>query len=504
MPTLSILEAMDHPDIWRPWFRDAATWAPWRAFLAAMFGLPMSEADLDLFRECTGREAPPSGGSTEAWLVVGRRGGKSMILAVIACYLACFRDYRAYLSPGEVGTIKVIATDRKQAKVIHRYCRALLTKVPAFAQLIDRDTGDALELVNSVTIEIATASFRSVRGFTVIAALCDEIAYWRSEETSANPDAEIIAALRPAMATIPGAFLLAASSPYARRGELYQAYRRYYARDDAEALVWQAPTRTMNPTVRQSFIDEQTDKDPSKAAAEYGAQFRVDIEGFVSREVVDAAVVLGRHELPPDPHVRYFGFVDSSGSGQDSMTMAISHRDKDGTAILDLLRERRPPFSPASVTTEFCGNLKAYGIKSVRGDAYGLEWVAERFRKNGIAYVKSELPKSGIYQEMLAPLNSGRVELLDDPRLIQQLCGLERRTARGTGKDSIDHAPGAHDDVANAAAGAIWLASSQARTAIVISPEAMAAARRPSPTFQRRLLDPGTPTRTRMKFGSVR
>jgi hypothetical protein len=55
-------------------------------------------------------------------------------------------------------------------------------------------------------------------------------------------------------------------------------------------------------------------------------------------------------------------------------------------------------------------------------------------------------------------LNSGRVELLDLPKLAAQLCNLESRTAR-SGKNSIDHAPGAHDDLANAAAGALLAAS---------------------------------------------
>src|SRR5438067_1627638 len=140
MPAPTILDVMDHPAIWAGWFRDRNTWQPWRAFLAALFGLPLEfDADLDLYRRCTGRQEPPAGGATEAWLVVGRRGGKSMILALIACYLAVFRDWRPYLSPGETGTIKVIATDRRQARVIHRYCRALLTQVPAFASLIERD-----------------------------------------------------------------------------------------------------------------------------------------------------------------------------------------------------------------------------------------------------------------------------------------------------------------------------------------------------------------------------
>jgi len=466
---LTILDAIDSPAIWGGWFRNPKTWAPWRAFLSVLFGLSLDAAGVELFRECTGRHHPPAGSFLEAWLVCGRRAGKSFILSVIACYLAVFRDWRPYLSPGEVGTIKIIATDRKQARVIHRYCRALLTKVPAFASLIERDTDDEIALTNGLVIEIQTASFRSTRGYTCIAGLCDEIAYLRTDETAANPDAEVLRALRPAMATIPNAMLLCASSPYARRGELYQAYRQYHGRDDAPVLVWQAATRTMNPTIRQAFIDEQVERDPSGAAAEYGAEFRTDIEGFVSREVVDAAVVPGRHELPRLSKVTYRGAVDPSGAGSDSFTLAIAHREGDGRVVLDLVRERRPPFSPEQVAGEFAAVLKSYGIHKIVGDAYGGEWPREQFRKSGVQYETSDKPKSAIYLEVLPALNSGKVELLDHPRLIAQLCGLERRTAR-SGKDSIDHAPGGHDDVCNAALGAL-LQASHATAKLILGPD---------------------------------
>jgi len=462
---MTILDAIDAPAIWRPWFRNPATWAPWRAFLAVLFALPLDEGALALFRQCTGHETPPLNGSNEAWLICGRRAGKSFILALIAVFLAVFRDWRPHLSPGETGTIKIIACDRRQARVIHRYCRALLTRVPVLAALVERDDADGIELSNGIVIEIQTASFRSVRGYTVIAALCDEIAFWRTDD-AANPDTEILAALRPAMATIPGAMFLAASSPYARRGELYQAHRRYFGKDDAPALVWQAATRTMNPTVPQSVIDEETERDPSKAAAEYGAQFRTDVETFIAREVIDAAIVPDRHELPPQSGVFYFGFVDPSGGSSDSMTLAIAHRDKDSRAILDAVRERRPPFSPEAVVAEFAELLKTYRIHSVVGDRYAGEWPRERFREHGVTYETSDHPKSAIYQEALAPLNSGKVDLLDHPRLAAQICSLERRTARG-GKDSIDHAPGGHDDLANAALGALVLTAGPA--GIVIS-----------------------------------
>ena len=75
----------------------------------------------------------------------------------------------------------------------------------------------------------------------------------------------------------------------------------------------------------------------------------------------------------------------------------------------------------------------------------------------------AERPKIELYAALLPALNSGRVELLDHPRLVAQLCGLERRTAWG-GRDSIDHGPGGHDDVANAVAGALVEAGQPAHT----------------------------------------
>jgi hypothetical protein len=232
----SILDTLDHPALFGPWLKKPATWSAWRVFLAALFGLPIGAGDLDLFRRCTGLDAPPAGGFIEAWLICGRRAGKSFILALVAVFLAVFRDWSEYLAPGERGTVKVIACDRKQAWVIHRYCRALMTKVPAIAGLVERDGDEEIDLSNGITVEIQTASFRSVRGYTLIAALCDEIAFWRSEESS-NPDTEILAALRPAMSTIPGAMLLCASSPYAKRGALWDTHRRHYGKP-APILVW--------------------------------------------------------------------------------------------------------------------------------------------------------------------------------------------------------------------------------------------------------------------------
>src|SRR6478735_12454432 len=96
-----ILRACIDPNLFGQWFRDKATWESWMAFLAALFALPMTEEQLALYRKHTHREAPPESPFSEAWLIVGRRGGKSFIMALCAVYLACFRDYRPYLQQGE-------------------------------------------------------------------------------------------------------------------------------------------------------------------------------------------------------------------------------------------------------------------------------------------------------------------------------------------------------------------------------------------------------------------
>jgi hypothetical protein len=450
-PPITILEAMVDPNLFGPWFA-RLSWTAWRPCLAGIFGLRMSEAMLEIFQRHTLRQTPPDTPAREAWLVVGRRGGKSRIAALVAVFLACLREYAAILAPGERATIMVIAADRRQARVVFRYVTGLLDGVPMLARLVESRTAEAVHLTNRVSIEVHTASFRAVRGYTIAAAICDEIAFWRSED-SANPDVEILNGLRPGMATVPGALLLCISSPYARRGALWESYRAHFGKDGDPVLVWKAETRAMHPQIDERVIANAFAADEITAAAEYGAEFRRDVDSFVSQEAVGACVVPGRLELAPVTGTSYFAFVDPSGGSVDSMALAIAHREN-GRVLLDLVRERQPRFSPEDVVEEFAETLRRYKIHTVRGDRYGGEWPRERFAVHGITYEESEQFKNDLYRELLPLLNSRQVELLDHPRLLTQLLRLERKVARG-GRDSIDHGPGGHDDVANAVAGAL-------------------------------------------------
>lgn len=427
-----------------------STWAAWRAWLCGVFGLPMTEAEAELFRRGTGRQKLPTSRAREVWNVVARRAGKSRMAGFLVAFLGGVVKWT--LAAGERGVVLVVTPSRRQATVILDYAEAFLKLLPGVE--IVRRTLDTIELSTGIAIQVQTASFRTPRGFTVVACVCDEIAFWRSDDGAANPDTEILRAIRPSLASVPSSLLIALSSPYAQRGELFRTYEKHFGREDSDVLVWQSDTRTMNPTIPQQVIDQAMDEDSASAAAEWLGQFRADLESLYAREALDAVIARGRFELPPIPGVAYVGFVDPSGGSADSFTLAIAHRDSAGVPVLDLLRDVRPPFSPESVVTEFARDLKRFNVTRVTGDRYAGEWPREQFRKHKIEYDPAELTRSELYLELLPMVNSGNVELLDNTRLIGQLAQLERRVGR-SGKDSIDHRPRSHDDAANAAAGAL-------------------------------------------------
>ncbi len=458
------------------------SWATWRVLLMACFGEPLTDAERAIFHAVTGRECEPVEPVRQFFGVIGRRGGKSRAMGVLAAFLAGCCDFRDVLAPGQRARLPLVAASKEQADELFGYVAGAFESASALRSLVEKTTDRTLSLRSHVDVMVRALSFRNLRGSTNIGVICDELAYWRSDD-SATPDKEVVDALKPSLATTGGP-LIGISSPYARKGVLYQAYARDYGpAGRARVLVAKAATEVLNPSIDRDFVAAAYEDDAVAAAAEYGAEWRGDLADFISREVVDAAVIEGRHELPPVAGQHYVGFVDASGGSADSMTMAVAHRDRDGRSILDAVREVRPPFSPESVVEEFCALLKAYRITKVTGDAYAGEWPRERFRVHGIGYDVSDVHRSQIYLDTLPLLNSRKVELLDVPRLVAQLRALERRTA-ASGKDTINHPKGGHDDVINSAAGALRLAVSKTGP-MVISHEVLAMASRFDPQAYR-------------------
>lgn len=458
-PSITIVEAMRDPELFGPTF-GGDSWSAWRALLGAFYGLSLTQAQAETVNQLTDRSVAACTPFRELWMPIGRRGGKSHVASLVAVYEAAFKDHTANLSPGEWATVALIAADRAQARTLLRYVRAMFEH-PLLKPLVIKETAEGLELRNRAAIEVHTASFRKVRGYTLAAVIADEIAFWMAEGRS--PDVEIISALRPALATLDGR-LVAISSPYARRGALWDEYRKHYGGTSDRVLVAQAPSRKMNPTLRESLIESSMRDDAERASAEYLAQFRTDISTLLSAELIEDATRRKPMELPPDNATPYLAFVDPAGGGADEFTMSIAHNEG-GAAIIDLVQGRKG--SPAGIVAEYAEVLRRYGITRVTGDKYAGRWPRDEFAKHGIAYDTSDLNRSGLYLETLAALNSGRAELPPDEKMARQFAGLERRTSR-SGRDAINHGPGGHDDRANAVAGAITLALKSRRAAGVL------------------------------------
>ncbi len=458
---ISMREALTSPSYFGDYL-SGPTWDNWRVLLLAIMGEALTDGEQAIFTTLTERERAPVEPVREFWGIIGRRGGKTRAMSVLAAFIGGCCDHRAVLAPGERGILPVLAASTAQAQSFFNLTRGVFDSVPRLRSLVESETADTLRLSSRVDITVRPASFRTIRSISAVSAIGDEVAYWRDSDTSANPDAEVIGALRPALLTTGGMFV-GISSPYAQRGELFNAFRRHHGPNgDPRKLVVRAPSLTMNPSLPQEEIAQAYVDDPARASAEFGAQFRQDIEAYIARETLDRLVSIGVVERSPDPALHYRAFVDMSGGSSDSAALAIAHTDGQ-RQVLDAVRERKAPHSPESVVTEFADLLRRYGLATVTGDAYAGLFPREAFERHGIAYRPAERTKSQLYVDLLPRLNSGEAILLDVPLIVDQLAALERRTARG-GRDSIDHPPNGRDDLANAVAGVL---STPARKAAV-------------------------------------
>jgi hypothetical protein len=444
-----------------PAFKDLETWRAWLVFLRAAYGLPLSDEGRAIFRRHTGRTdyRPPAGGWPEVVCVVGRQSGKTRIAAMVAAFEAATAVQE---SDGTLYALLIAQDQRASVRTVFRHARAPFDRVPMLQQVLANSTAEALALSNGCTVAAYPARPAAVRGLRARVVVLDELAFYRSSDNLPT-DAEMLRAVRPCLATT-GGKLFILSSPYAQTGALYDLHRRHYGRNDGAVLVWQASAPEMNPTLSRDYLQRMAQDDPDAYRSEVLGEFRAGVSTFLDPDTIAVSVAAEVRERRPVSGLSYVAFDDpASGSGADAWTKAIAHRDGD-CVVLDVLRAWEPPFNPSGVIAESAALSKAYGLHATTGDRYASGFVLEGFRAHGITYALSPQDRSALYLELLPLLNAGRVRLLDQPDLLRELRGLERRRG-AAGRDRVDHAPGQHDDRANAVAGALVLAAGRNATA---------------------------------------
>ena len=451
----NILHLFDH----LPWVKGGADWTAWRAFLAAAFGLPMTKREFEIYKIATGRSIAPDQKAREVWMICGRRARKSAIASVLGVYAAAYQDHSSYLAPGERAQIPIIAKNKSEAGQIRSYVEAILTSTPELSHLIEGSPrAEEIRLKTRCDFAIRTASLSAVSSRTVPLFLGDEMAFWHTDD-AANPDREIIAHVKPAQLAVPPKIkmIVGLSSPYARRGVLFEKFEQHWGKEGGDVLVWKAPTLMMHDTpevraeVEKAYVDDET-----SAKAEYGAEFRDDVTAFMTPGMIDA-VTEDYHDNLPLKGKHYVAFVDPSGGSSDSFTLALAHFDPAVGAIVDRVEEWKAPFDPSEVVVEANAILREFNCTRVSGDNYAGRTFAGLFRRLGITYHVSEMKRSDIYRNFLPLVNGKLCQLPINDVLKKQLLSLDRRSL-ASGKEIIDHPKDAHDDVANAVAGVVVIA----------------------------------------------
>ena len=214
-----------------------------------MFGLPLDDAQREIFASVAGDRAPPV---QRVRGVLGHRRppfGQSRIAAALAVYIAAFHRHK--LAPASWATSSCCPHRAPNRLAVFNYAVSFLEDSPVLRQQIESVTTEEIRLTGNVAISVHAANYRSIRGRTLLGVIADESAYWR-DETSAQPDVEIYRACAPALAAANGLWI-GISSPYSQRGLLFQKHRDHFGKN-GDTLVVQAATRVFNPTIPEAVI----------------------------------------------------------------------------------------------------------------------------------------------------------------------------------------------------------------------------------------------------------
>jgi hypothetical protein len=458
---MTIVETMLPGGVFNQYFgKDLSSWAGWIAVLKSIYGLPLDETELEFWRTYTNRQTPSKNGYEDVIVAAGRRSGKTLISALLACYECLFGGFDEQLKPGEHAFGMLLASTKKQANEGLHYCKALIRSFEKSVgtEVIVNEKAEELELYNGLILSVMPVVNASIRGRAVAFAACDEVAFWKDAD-AANPASDILTALYPSK--MPGARLIQISSAWSKWGWFWDMFQQHYGVEDDEVLFVKAPTRVLNPSHRASIVRKMGNLFKGRnedSNLEFEGEFRDVTEGFLPYDLIvqhmTRPAVTG-----PDGRHRYVAFIDSAGGARstgDSYTLAVAHREADGRVVVDMVQETHPPFDVVEITKKYAEMVRRFGC-----------WTAA-WREHGRMKVeKSPLSASELYLDIQQRLQSGLVELCEDETLKLQLQQLRVFREQG-GRTRVDHVAygSAHDDLSNAVAGAVFVA---ANTNLILS-----------------------------------
>lgn len=390
---------------------------------------------------------------------VGRRGGKSSTLCRIAVLEALYGEHP--IPRGDVGVVAMVSVSRDEAGQRLRTIRSILDVLGV--KYAPR--GDSISLIDRpVMFKVYPATLQGVVGFTGICAICDEVAKWRDADTGANPATEVLASLRPTMATQPNARIFLSSSPLGRLDAHAEAFE---AGESAFQQVAFAPTWVANPTLTEA--DTRTlEHDEGKWRREYGAfPMEGNEESLYAAGQLDAVTRAGPLELPPVKGWTYVAAMDPATRG-NGWTLIVAARGYDKRHVV-LAREWRGtatnPLDADRVLGEIAAIVRPYGVGVVHTDQRStdeLRIIARRHlgpQDRPLVLAEQVMTAGGkieLFENLGTRIGDESVELPPHPVVRADLLGVRRRITASGMTIALSLTPdGRHSDYAQPVAMAL-------------------------------------------------
>lgn len=414
-------------------------------------------------------------------LIVGRRGGKTTLAAMLAIYCAIVTNWRPYLQKTRFATVLILSHSREFSDEVLEIIRGFIQDSPVLARLINikkKNTSSTMNLsvpfmkddgsieYSRVQIKVGAASSKTTRGVAACAVLCDEIAFWNLEENMKESDAKIMKAVRPATKQFGRkALIVKLSSPGIKQGVLYNEYLKWMDDDLPDSyVVFKAPSWVWNTILPKEEFIEEWELDEDGFDTEYRANFVDSLSNFILPEFVDAAVVKGIKFVPPEDSkspVTYRAAIDAAFKG-DTFTFSVTGHFENRIKQYVLFGwegSKKNPVQAKEVAKYVRQICKMFGLNEVAADQYSFQPLREIFEQYGVALVEHPFTpvfKKKIYFNLKRLIHSQQIDLLDHPKMVQEIKELVVEQTH-TGQIRIGHPAGGSDDYSDATAVSAYL-----------------------------------------------
>jgi hypothetical protein len=165
---------------------------PQEVLLRAIYGLPLTKSQREIYQLCTGRESWPKHDFPEVTIIAGARAGKdSRILCPIISYEAALGNHEKHLTKGERAVFPLVAQDQRGTRIAFGYLKSHFEDSPLLKSMLeDEPYANEIRLKNRVSIMCFPCTQSSLRGWSMPGGGMDELGFWRLEG-SVDSDAEV-------------------------------------------------------------------------------------------------------------------------------------------------------------------------------------------------------------------------------------------------------------------------------------------------------------------------